>query len=68
MAPQTRRSEMEGYFVIVSKAGTFERVGIFDVADGGAALDIYEAKKKEGYAVSIWKGTRVRVTVPKEEK
>lgn len=53
---------MEGYFIIVNEKYTFNRVCIFDVADEGAALDIYRAKIKEGYAVSVWKGMRIRVS------
>ena len=53
---------MEGYFIIVSEKDTFKRVDLFDVADEGAALDIYKAKIKEGYAVSVWKGMRIRVS------
>lgn len=53
---------MEGYFIIVSEKDTYNRVDLFDVADRGAAEDIYRAKVKEGYAVSIWKGMRIRVS------
>ncbi len=53
---------MEGYFVIVNEQNTLKRVDLIDVADEGAALDIYRAKVKEGYAVSVWKGFRVRVS------
>ena len=53
---------MDGYFIIVSERETLKRVDIFDVADEGAALDIYKAKVKEGYGVSVWKGMRIRVS------
>ena len=53
---------MEGYFIIVSEKDTFRRVALLDVADEGAALDIYKAKVEEGYAVSVWKAMRIRVT------
>ena len=53
---------MEGYFIIVSERCTLKRVELYDVANEVTALDIYKTKVEEGYAVSVWKGIRIRVS------
>ena len=53
---------MEGYFILVSDPHTFERLKTIDVADEGAARDIYKANTDEGNHVSLWKAIRIRVT------